>query len=508
MKKRLYIIIFLLGAVFGSCNSYLEEVPQNKMKPSTVDDYEQLLNRGYISEQVMPYLDALSDDVTLYPELQESFSKTADVYMGAYMWYSSHETSMPGGDRAFAAFYQSAYYANLVIENIDQAEGTNEGMEQSKSNLKGEAYALRAYSYFYLVNLYAKPYIPETCATDPGVPVNTTTIVKDQAYLRSSVKEVYTLIAEDLEEGIRLMEENPIDRGTKLRLNALAARTLLARVYLYMQQWDLAIEQAETVIKRNPTLFDLRAEYDKNPEINSDELFYSGGWWSPGELPGTDYLSIDNSNVLFVNGLTENIPLLARISIQTSFGVSTDLYDSYTESGDIRRNYFFRKATDFTSSGEVETCLFAKNRYIEYPFVGMDFGINGTTGYSRVIRTEEAYLTLAECYAHKPDGLATAVEYLNTMRQVKFLQDDYEELNAGDYTAESFIEKVWLERRLELAFEGHRWFDLRRTTRPAMGERSGFGDAKASLVKDDPRYVLQIPRKELDVNPEIGVNPR
>ncbi len=250
--------------------------------------------------------------------------------------------------------------------------------------------------------------------------------------------------------------------------------------------------------------------YIDNPEINDDYSFAYGGWWDPGELPGTDYLSINNANVLFVNGLTENIPSCARISIQTSFGVSLDLYDSYDEPGDIRKNYFFRKVDefDFKTHEEINRCVFAKNRYIDYPFEGMNFGINGSTGYSRVIRTEEMYLILAESYAHKADGLSKAVEYLNTMRRSKFIQEDYVELNAGDYTAESFIEKVWLERRLELAYEGHRWFDLRRTTRPAIGERIGYQGKKASLEKDDPRYVLQIPRKELNVNPEIGINPR
>ncbi len=251
MKKN-YLNMILLGIFFWSCNGYLEEIPQNKLRPTTIEDYEQLLNRGYISEQVMPYLDILSDDATLYPKLEETYAKGTDIYMGAYMWYSSHESTMPSGDKAFGAFYNSAYYANIVIENVDQVdEGGNNEVGVLKRNLKGEAYALRAYSYFYLVNLYAKPYDPKTCATDPGIPIKTTTEVIEQAYLRSPVKDVYDLIVEDLKEGVRLMEENPVDRGTKIRLNAIAAKALLARVYLYMQQWDLAIGQAEAVIKEN-----------------------------------------------------------------------------------------------------------------------------------------------------------------------------------------------------------------------------------------------------------------
>ena len=66
MKKRLLYMLVVLGGIFsGSCESYLEEVPQNKLKPNTTDDYDQLLNYGYLTEQVVPYLDILSDDVRL-----------------------------------------------------------------------------------------------------------------------------------------------------------------------------------------------------------------------------------------------------------------------------------------------------------------------------------------------------------------------------------------------------------------------------------------------------------
>lgn len=508
MKKTyLYNIIILLGGLFCSCNGYLEEIPQNKLKPTTIDDYEQLLNRGYITQQVLPYLELLTDDATLYPELEPNgYTLGADIYMGAYMWFSSHESSIPDGDQAFASFYNSAYYANVVIENVETAEGGNASVnevELLRNNLKGEAYALRAYSYFNLVNLYAKPYDPETCSIDPGIPVNTTSEVKDQAYLRSSVKDVYTLIEEDLKEAVRLMEAYPVDRGIKLRFTAIAARALLARVYLYMQQWDLAIEQAEAVIKENPSLFDLNHEYNEDPVVNENRPFGFGGWWSLGEVPGKDYLSIDNSNILFVSGLNENIPVFSKMSTQTTFGVSMDLYNSFSDAGDIRKNYFIRIAME-----KVPRYFLTKNRYINYVYVSMDYAINSSIGYSRVIRTEEMYLILAECYAHKSDGLSKAVSYLNTMRRPKYVADDYQDLQASDYTTDTFIERVWLERRLELCFEGHRWFDLRRTTRPALGERTGYQGAKATLAKDDPRYVLQIPRKELDVNPEIGINPR
>lgn len=511
MKKNNLYSWLLLGVFCCACNNYLDEIPQNKLKPTTIDDYEQLLNRGYISKQIMPYIDILSDDATLVPEYSSTLSnsRAADIYASAFMWSSSHETSMPEGDQAFGTFYNSAYYANIVLENIDNAvgiEADESKTEELRGSLKGEAYVLRAYSYFNLVNLYAPAYDPATCTTAPGIPINLTPDVERKAYTRSSVEKVYALIESDLKEGIRLMEKYTVEKGTKIRFNALSARALLARVYLYMQQWDLAIEQANAVLKENSSLFDLNAAYQQDPDINNSGTI--SVYYGEDDLPGKDYLSIDNANVLFVSGITENIMAFAVRDYMTAFAVNGDLYNLY-EPGDIRQNYFMRRTSAFNldAGGRIYKYIFTKNRYIDYPIGNFTFEINSSTGYSRVIRTEEMYLILAEAYAHKTDGLGKAIAALNTLRQSKFVADDYNDLKEEDFTSATILEKVWLERRLELCFEGHRWFDLRRTTRSAITRR-GYGSEEVSLAQDDPRYVLQIPKRELDVNPEIGINPR
>ena len=130
-------------------------------------------------------------------------------------------------------------------------------------------------------------------------------------------------------------------------------------------------------------------------------------------------------------------------------------------------------------------------------------------GYTRVIRTEDMYLVLAEAYAHKADGINTAVGYLNTLREVKFRTRDFEttgRLHAEDFNQQTLLETIWNERRREFCFEEQRWFDLRRTTRPSITHYGITGSS--TLQENDPRYVLQIPQKELNANPEIGANPR
>ncbi len=502
-NKYLSIIIaVLVGMFLTACESYLEEMPQNKLKPSTTDDYAQLLNKGYVTGQVVPYLDILSDDVDLIAaDHVMPGTDNGDVYISAYMWQDHHEASMLDGDKAFEKFYESIFYCNVVIENIDKASGVelNEvNVERTRKNIKGEAYVLRAYSYFYLVNLYAVPYNPETCTTDPGMPITKSTSAEDKAYTRNTVKEVYDLIVDDLLEGIKLMEVNPIKKEAKLKFDALSAKALLARVYLYMQDWDNAIKYAEEVIKENPAIFNL---YEAGTKLNMENN--SGTSWNATNIWGKDYLSKDNDNVIFVNGINELMPAMSYWLFITTFSVNKDLARQF-ETGDVRRFYFMQTYSRDTYAGYRTKLSYAKNRYIGLTYTMQD---SRESGYTRVIRIEEMYLILAEAYAHKTDGMKKAVDYLNTLRVEKFREGEYTPLKVEDFNQNTLLEFVMKERRLELCFEGHRWFDLRRTTRPAM-ERVGYNNETARLEKNDPRYVLQIPKRELSVNPAIGSNPR
>ena len=345
--------------------------------------------------------------------------------------------------------------------------------------------------------MYAPPYDPATSSTTPGIPINLETSADDKPYTREMLDKVYEQIVDDLKKAIPLMEENYVN-VKKNRFSPIAAKALLARVYLYMQEWDLAIEQAEDVIGSNSSLFDLRDE-GENPIIyNENPLSYM----SEDNVPGIGYLSEKNTNVLFVNGINELYMILGGNTAQSVFYPSEDLYRAYS-AGDVRKYYFMRRNTR-------SRIRYLKNRYYRVVTINFVDQLSSEYGYTRVMRTEEMYLILAEAYAHKPNGISTAVGYLNTLREMKFRVSDFEtngKLKPEDFSQETLLETVWKERRLEFCFEEQRWFDLRRTTRPSMTHQGLVADP-AVLKENDLRYVLQIPQKELSVNPEIGANPR
>lgn len=499
---RTLIVIFSSSfLLFGlsSCAKYLEELPQNKLKPSTTADYEQLLNRAYISNQIMPYLDILSDDVELIASNHVmDGADNGDSYLSAYMWQNHHEFSMPQGDIAFSTLYSSIFYTNVVIENIDQAIGVElnaENVLRDKNRIKGEALVLRAYCYFYLINLYGLPYNPATAASDQGVPINLATAAEDKAYTRASVAQVYAQILNDLKAGVALLETQQAAPNTKVKFNKLSSNALLARVYLYMHNWEEAIKTANQVLSANTVLFNLQPAGNVLNETNNASTI-----WNGTTLIGRDYLSKDNDNVLFVNGINELLPALTYWPFVTTFSVNRELAATY-EPNDVRRWYFMYTYTRNTYAGIRTKLSYAKNRFVSQPI-----NPRPTSGYSRVIRTEEMQLIVAEAAAQKND-VAMAVAALNTLRRLKFKANTYVDLKSSNFDKASMLDFVALERRRELCFEGHRWFDLRRTTRPAQN-RIGYENQQAQLKKDDPRYTLQIPRKELSVNPSIGEIPR
>ncbi len=496
--KKIYFIILILSCL--SCSKFLEEVPQNKLRPSTTSDYDQLLNNAYITEQIMPFVDMASDDVILKAEDHVMPDQDpSDFMVSAYMWDNTHETTMTSGDKAFEKFYESIFYCNVVIENIQNATGDAldlASVQKTKNNIEGEARVLRAYSYFYLVNLYAAPYDPETAETTPGMPINDLTSAPFQSYRRSSLAQVYKRIVDDLELGIDLMEKNQIGEKSKFKFDVPAAKVLLSRVYLYMHNYEKTIEVASDAIKTNSVLFNL---HDMGEVLNDSNN--EGSSWSDKTIPGEDYLGVTNPNVLFVNGITEIMPMMSYWPFTTTFSVNPDLAACYEEN-DVRRFYFMYTYNRDTYAGYRSKLSYAKNRN-----KGVIISATISAGYTRTIRNEETYLNLAEAYAMNDDN-TNALKYLNDLRREKFRNGKYEELQPSDFNdMQSLVDFILLERRRELCFEGHRWFDLRRTTRPAM-KRLGYDNREAVLEKDDLKYTFQIPQRELDINPEIGINPR
>lgn len=483
MKNIFTLTVFCLIVVsWVSCDSILQEDPQNKLKPSSVTDYNDLLTNGYPTSKdystpvILDYYTVfMADDADIryynpdndpYPIIPFSYSQAPEqsgTHEDPSMWN--------GYDQAWKNYYEAIYYANVVFENIDGAEGE----AQQRRYVKGEAMVLRAFAYFKLINLYAQPYNESTADEDLGVPLKLDPVVQAESYTRSTVQEVYNYIDKDLAEGLSLMQENNVRLTTKYKFTPIAAQLLASRIALYKKNYEETISKASDVINNTPILFDL-SQYDYANAQNSFEY---------GQ--GTHYITNeDNNNVLFVYG-SNPFYRYSYLPSSRSLSVSDDLLSRYSE-GDIRPFYFTRR-------GPMGMSYF---KYRPYPFyIGQPV---------RGFRVEEAYLNRAEAYA-ETNQMQPAIDDLNRLRRTKFDPDYYKDYTPADFVSQqALIDTVRAERRRELMFEFHRWYDLRRYGMPRLEHT--YGGETYVLEQGDPKYVLQIPERELDYNPDMQQNPR
>ena len=164
--------------------------------------------------------------------------------------------------------YKSIFYANSVIVDVMTAEEDTD--EDSREQLLGEAYLLRAFVHFDLLNLYAKPYDPATAATDDAIPL-ALKIDIEQDYYKATVAKVYEQVFSDIEQGKANLTVDKQPAATAYRFSKQAADAFEARVRLYHQEWEKALELAEDVIALYP-LEDLNAaDYTLPYDISSKE---------------------------------------------------------------------------------------------------------------------------------------------------------------------------------------------------------------------------------------------
>ena len=153
----------------------------------------------------------------------------------------------------WAKYYNVLFIANHVIESkSDIKEGTEEEINQ----LVGEAYMLRAYVHFLLVNLYGQPYTKEGALDTKSVPLKLDTDL-EKVLKRNTVKEVYVSIQEDIDEARKLVTEAEWEQRYSYRFNTASVEAFQSRVSLYKGKWQAAWNAAEAVLAVKSVLVDL-----------------------------------------------------------------------------------------------------------------------------------------------------------------------------------------------------------------------------------------------------------
>ena len=371
--------------------------------------------------------------------LYEDWLSTSSGARDNYIW--GDDVFMAGGVNDWSLPYIAIFYANLVLDGVNDI-AIDASQTSDLDNVRGQAYFFRAYGFYQLAQLFAKPYNENTSKTDPGVPLRLTSDLNAPT-VRSTVQETYDQIIKDLSTSLDLLPVKPL---YKTRPSKPAALAMLARTYLVMGDYGNALEDAEKSFQLYDSLMDYNT-IDPSPTypfqfFNAETIFFT-------RMAGTTSCQY---------------PPKAK--------VDSGLYKMY-QSNDLRKRLFF-KPIDSASQG----------------FYG---NYSGESDQFTGIATDEVLLMAAECNA-RVGNKDKAMQELNLLLKSRYKYGTFVPLQADNQN--QALDIVLSERRKELAFRGLRWTDLRRINNDpirAVTITRILNGEHYVLKPNDPRYVFPIP---------------
>ncbi|MBM6500203.1 RagB/SusD family nutrient uptake outer membrane protein [Flavobacterium macrobrachii] len=481
-KSFFAIMIFSVISCEDKMDEYIpydQEIFENFYKSPA--DFEQAKNamysafrgNGYFSgggsgDGLISTPDIMSDNLVLNTEGRQSGRVNAE--------FTFNSNNVPNG--MYGTAYRIISRANSIIDRINVLPDGD-----FKNNILGQALAVRAICHFDVARAYAK--IPTQSANanqSLGIAYVKTFNPQQLPTRLATVEETYNEIINDLELASQIIAvENTVDAtqaGTNVFLDRVSVKALLSRVYLYNGNYALAAQRAQEAIDLGATL-GTRAQFPGiwNDSNNSDILFKIAITVQDDVQIGVDYFQ-------FLSG-----------AFFSEYVCDFDFYNLYLNN-DVRKSAYFTVAQ---SNG---------SEYIHITKYYRDL-TNQRFLDGKYIRTSEVYLNLAEAKARLGNDDTGALAALNALRAQR-----YTGFVSGNETGSALLNQILLQRRLELAFEGDRFFTLKRLGLPL--QRSGKGhlsdgtgniSVPQTLSADDHRWQWPIDQTTLNINPNIQQNP-
>lgn len=489
----LLVGILLLGA---ACSQQLLDVkPRNNADLATAlstpegldamlnGTYDRLQNVALYGRDMLAVAEALADNAQTTGKSGRLASENRNVAQNTFGTGVTTATT-PGT-------WQSAYYAinqtNLLLEatpNVTALTDTNR-----RNSILGQCYFLRALLYHDLMRIYAYDPGVEIAQQDRGGVPLVTKGVSDQSQIsypaRAPVADVYKQIYSDLQAAISVFGRSSANASNIPAYgNRTAAQLLLSRAALYNKDYPNAVKYATDAIVGGPVKL-------------VDATGYVGGWRAPRNPESVFELQFTaiSENIGVNTSLQTSYTTLVRPGDRTTTGGFGDLVPTTAFLADLRsetatsgqpadvRSQLYELGTAGRGTAFIECTKF--------------LGKNGTINLDNVpvLRIPEAYLNRAEAN-YMLGNITEALADLNLIRSNRGLTA------RSGLTGDALLNEILRQRRLEYAFEGHRWFDLKRRGQPIVKAAAQGG----GLPYNDYRILANIPLNELTTNKSIRQN--
>lgn len=485
-KKFVWLILmpFILSTVF-SCKNLLEIEETDFIGGATalrtVANNESLLMGAYQS---------LGTDANFCYEMNIRLNgvladelKPGEFYAGIssmHEWqYAADNISIRDSYMANTTFYRVIDRVNRILEALPNAIAETEGDEAKRERIRGEALFLRAFAHFELFRHYCNNYDPNGL----GMIYMETPSLEAQA--RINMGEYFQKLLRDLTDSKPLLVNSLSDI---FRVNRLTAAALQARIALYTHQWNDAITYSTEFIDAVPLASRSQFEGIWEDE-NNDELSWKLARTTSNRI-GNFYRAV----------FTRDASTGNLVPPQTSWLPSDKLWNSYDQDKDIRFSAYL-------IDEPIMAAVPGKPSRIVHKYAGSGYATTDeNVADIKVFRTSEMYLIRAEARAETGSftGANSAESDVNTLRAARI--DGY--TNVTFASQADAIEQIIQERFKELAFEGHRFWDLKRRGLPVERLSSDAPSSAATTLEAGHfRFVMPIPQSEILANSLIQQNP-
>lgn len=450
--KKSYIITLLLSCSLASCkDDLLNIVPETSLSSATFftkeADFQQAVNAAYVPLRTITNNSGTAGGAWILGEQHSdnTYYVRNPLFGATEQEEDIADFAIPEANGVTPNEHVREQYRQdyLIIARTNQILSMIDNVEfgaDSKNNIKGQALFLRAYAYFELVRYFGK------------VPLHLTPVTKrsEAALPLTSEEEIYAQIIKDISEAIPLL---PVKSKQEAgRVTSGAARTLLANVYIVRKNWAEAEKLLKEVVASNEyalipdyaNVYSTSTGNKNNQESVFEVQFLEGSAGLSGNfLYHFIPRNITAAELVTITGTTNPQPLSGE-----GYNIPTpDMIAAY-EPGDLRKDASIAYVTLSNSSRQNKMYPYIK-KYAKPHALHENHGMNWP-----VYRYSEVLLLLAEALNEQSKS-GEAATYLNMVRKRAGLSEA-----TGDLR-----EAIYKERRVELAFENKRWFDLVRTGR-------------------------------------------
>ena len=485
MKYILKTTLILAAALtLGSC---LEKVPGDDIPidkgMQNLTDAEQIVNGIY---NTFKGGSLYSGRLTVCPDIQADLVHAVQGNSNTYvnLWQWDIRSDNMDIEAVYSSLYDAIGQCNYYLDMVGPLKEslTDDTQILQLDALTGETYFCRALAYSELIKLFCKAYEPQTAADELGV-VLATSYFGAKPSKRASLKESYALVLSDLQMAEQLLDPEDNSFDAVYAKNG-AVHALWARVALYMQDWDAAIEHSTKVIGSGDyRLADCHSNY------SSSQTLLQYLW--------TNDASYEN---IFKLGYTSTSYGSAIGSV--FLGYTRDYYYYYADfvpsqtalnlyqSGDQRYSCYF--ATGQTNYSHRLNCPLLVKYFGNQALISLNIY---HVCMPKILRLAEQYLIRAEAYCRK-GSFSKASTDLTTLRKTRFSNGGNISVSESDW-----LDVISEERVRELYMEGFRLQDLKRWHKgfERSAQSSCVEDGGTLKVSaDDPLFVWPIPRNEIE----------